>query len=74
MAFFENTASKAINFVTDNSISGTYLTDVVRKAESVCKIPRLNGTACVVYGIPVQSAKVLDNWKTTIPECFKDIV
>lgn len=51
---------------------GTSLTEVTRKAESACKIPKLNGSACVVYGIPVRSTNSVLNWIKTIPEFFKD--
>ena len=53
---------------------GTCLTDLVREAESACKLPRLNGSACVVYGIPVQSCNVVENWFATIPSHFQDIL
>jgi len=53
---------------------GAALTDLVRKAESACKIPKLNGSSCVVYGIPVKSCNVIKNWTATVPSHFQEIV
>jgi len=51
--------------------SGTSLTDVVRASSSVCKMPHLNGAACVVYGIPAFCHETTPAWRDNMPGEFR---
>ena len=48
---------------TDSGISS-----VLRKCEKVCKMPRTNGSSCIMYGVPVKCSNVPDKWTENKPD------
>ncbi|XP_076824046.1 uncharacterized protein LOC143470062 isoform X2 [Clavelina lepadiformis] len=58
----------------DWSTPGTSLPDVTRNAETACKVPKLNGSACVVYGVPVVNNAAVEGLRKNVPELFRDLL
>jgi len=47
------------------------LTRVVRPSSEACKLKRINGAACVVYGLPMSCSQVSQEWTQYMPKEFK---